>query len=87
MAVNRLLERGYDYDSTMDIDGDFVLRLNYNVFYDRFAKFCKDHNVSHEVLALPSFKRQLNKLCYCKCYNKPTSFLARDSFLCKRERL
>lgn len=38
MAVNRPIERGDDYDSTMDFDGDFVLRLNYNAFYDIFAK-------------------------------------------------
>jgi predicted nuclease with TOPRIM domain len=74
MAVNRLLDREYDYDSVVDSDGDYVLRLNYGAFYDRFVKFCKDYNVSHEVLPLASFKKQLSKLGYCKCFNKPTSF-------------
>jgi hypothetical protein len=74
MAVNRLLDRGYDYDSVIDSEGDFVLRLNYGAFYDRFVKFCKDHNVSHEVLPLASFKKQLSKLGCCKCFNKATSF-------------
>jgi hypothetical protein len=78
MAVNRLLERGYDYDAVMDGEGDFVLRLNYSAFYDRFVKFCREHSVSHEVLPLPSFKRQLSKLAYCKSYNKPTSFKDRE---------
>ncbi|ERI94377.1 hypothetical protein HMPREF1982_01013 [Clostridiales bacterium oral taxon 876 str. F0540] len=58
----------------MDFDGDFVLRLNYNAIYNIFAKFCKDPDVSHAVLPLPFFKRQLNKLSCCKYYNKPTSF-------------
>jgi hypothetical protein len=52
MAVNRLLDRGYDYDSVIDSDGDFVLRLNYGAFYDRFVRFCKDYNVAHEVEGL-----------------------------------
>jgi 5S rRNA maturation endonuclease (ribonuclease M5) len=86
MAVNRLLERDYDYDAVLDSDGDFVLRLNYGAFYDRFVKFCKDYNVSHEVLPLPSFKRQLAKLSYCKSFNKPTTFKDRDPGLEDRSR-
>jgi hypothetical protein len=74
MAVNSLLQKDYDYDAVMDGDGDFVLRLNYSAFYDRFVKFCKDHNVGHEVLPLASFKKQLDKLAYCKCFNKPVTF-------------
>jgi hypothetical protein len=74
MAVNRLLDKYYDYDMVLDSDGDHVLRLNYSAFYDRFVKFCKDHNVAHEVLPLASFKKQLNKLGYCKCFNKPVTF-------------
>ena len=80
MAVNRLIEREYDYDSVLDSEGDLVLRLNYGAFYDRFVKFCKDHNVAHEVLPLSSFKRQLSKLGCCKCYNKATSFKDRNGF-------
>jgi hypothetical protein len=56
--------RIFNYDAVLDSDGDFVLRLNYGAFYDWFVKFCKDYNVSHEVLPLPSFNRQLAKLSY-----------------------
>lgn len=78
MAVNRLLERSYDYDAVIDGDGDFVLRLNYIAFYDRFLKYCKEHNITHEVLPLASFKNQLKTLNFCKCYNKSTGFLIRE---------
>jgi hypothetical protein len=81
MAVNGLLQKDYDYDCVLDSEGDFVLRLNYNAFYDRFVKFCKDHNVAHEVLPLASFKKHLEKLGYCKSFNKPTAFKDRESGL------
>lgn len=74
MAANGLLVRGSDYDCVKDSDGELVLRLNYSVFYDRFLKYCKDYNVDHEILPLSSFKKQLSKMNYCKCYNKPTCF-------------
>lgn len=74
VAVSRLLGRGYDYDSFIDSDGDFVLGLNYGAFYDRFVNLCKDNNVFHEVPPFTSFKKQLSKLGYCKYFNKATSF-------------
>lgn len=74
MSVNNLLTKGVDYDSAKEIDGEKCLRLNYTVFYDRFIKYCKDYNVSHEILSLNSFKKQLKKMDYCLYYNKPMSF-------------
>ena len=77
MAANNELLRDIDYDVTLDSDGDFVLRLNYTSFYDRFVKYCREHNVTHEVLPLSSFKKQLSNMQYCKCYNKPVNFSVR----------
>lgn len=74
MAVNGELDDGVDFDSSKKVDGELCLRLNYTVFYDRFIKYCKDYNVSHEVLSLNSFKKQLQKMDYCLYYNKPMSF-------------
>jgi hypothetical protein len=77
MATNNELLRDIDYDAVLDLDGDFVLRLNYTSFYDRFVKYCREHNVTHEVLPLSSFKKQLSNMQYCKCYNKPVNFSVR----------
>lgn len=74
MAVNNELEKGVDFDTNYDSEGDFVLRLNYTAFYDRFLKYCREHSVEHDVLSLTSFKKQLSRMSYCKCYNKPVSF-------------
>jgi hypothetical protein len=74
MAANNELLRNIDYDAVKDFDGDFVLRLNYISFYDRFVKYCREHNVTHEVLPLSSFKKQLGNMQYCKFYNKPVNF-------------
>ncbi|MBU3188340.1 hypothetical protein K9O30_03040 [Clostridium bowmanii] len=78
MAANNELLRDIDYDAVVDLDGDFVLRLNYISFYDRFVKYCREHNVTHEVLPLSSFKKQLSNMQYCKCYNKPVNFSVRQ---------
>jgi len=78
MAANNELSRNIDYDAVLDLDGDFVLRLNYTSFYDRFVKYCREHNVTHEVLPLSSFKKQLSNMQYCKCYNKPVNFSVRQ---------
>ncbi|MCB2362006.1 hypothetical protein, partial [Clostridium estertheticum] len=78
MAANNELLRNIDYDAVLDLDGDFVLRLNYTCFYDRFVKYCREHNVTHEVLPLSSFKKQLSNMQYCKCYNKPVNFSVRQ---------
>ncbi|MGV8981874.1 hypothetical protein [Clostridium sp.] len=78
MAANSELLRDIDYDAVVDLDGDFVLRLNYISFYDRFVKYCREHNVTHEVLPLSSFKKQLSNMQYCKCYNKPVNFSVRQ---------
>ena len=78
MAANNELLRNIDYDAVLDLDGDFVLRLNYTSFYDRFVKYCREHNVTHEVLPLSSFKKQLSNMLYCKCYNKPVNFSVRQ---------
>ncbi|MBU3182537.1 hypothetical protein [Clostridium psychrophilum] len=78
MAANNELLRNIDYDTVLDLDGDFVLRLNYTCFYDRFVKYCREHNVTHEVLPLSSFKKQLSNMQYCKCYNKPVNFSVRQ---------
>lgn len=77
MAANNELLRNIDYDAFLDLDGDHVLRLNYTSFYDRFVKYCREHNVTHEVLPLSSFKKQLSNMQYCKCYNKPVNFSVR----------
>jgi 5S rRNA maturation endonuclease (ribonuclease M5) len=78
MAANNLLSKGIDYDAVVETDsGDHVLRLNYTSFYDRFVKYCREHNVTHEVLPLNSFKKQLSNMLYCKCYNKPVNFSVR----------
>ena len=77
MAANNELLRNIDYDAVLDLDGDFVLRLNYTCFYDRFVKYCREHTVTHEVLPLSSFKRQLSNMQYCKSYNKPVNFSVR----------
>ncbi|MBU3110190.1 hypothetical protein [Clostridium lacusfryxellense] len=78
MAANNELLRDIDYDAVLDLDGDFVLRLNYTCFYDRFVKYCREHNVTHEVLPLNSFKKQLSNMQYCKFYNKPVNFSVRQ---------
>ena len=77
MAANNELLRNIDYDAVLDLDGDFVLRLNYTCFYDRFVKYCREHTVTHEVLPLSSFKKQLSNMQYCKSYNKPVNFSVR----------
>ncbi|MCB2297898.1 hypothetical protein [Clostridium tagluense] len=77
MAANNELLRNIDYDAVLDLEGDFVLRLNYTSFYDRFVKYCREHNVTHEVLPLSSFKKQLSNMQYCKFYNKPVNFSVR----------
>jgi hypothetical protein len=78
MAANNLLSKGIDYDAVVETDsGDHVLRLNYTSFYDRFVKYCREHNVTHEVLPLSSFKKQLSNMQYCKSYNKPVNFSVR----------
>ena len=56
------------------VEGELCLRLNYTVFYDRFIKYCKDYNISHDILSLNSFKKQLRKMDYCLYYNKPGTF-------------
>lgn len=66
MAINDVLTSKCDYDTVMDKDGDFVLRLNYKAFYDRFLKYCKDNKIEHEVLQLESFEQQLSNMDYCK---------------------
>ncbi|WP_411681291.1 hypothetical protein [Clostridium thailandense] len=80
MAANGDLIQGADYSSAKDFDGDKVLRLNYTVFYDRFLKYCKDHNLDIEILTLGGFKKQISKMSYCKAYNKPTSFHVANTF-------
>jgi hypothetical protein len=77
MAANNELLRNIDYDAVMDLDGEFVLRLNYTSFYDRFVKYCREYNVTYEVMPLSSFKKQLSNMQYCKCYNKPVNFSVR----------
>lgn len=77
MAANNELLRNIDYDAVLDLDGEFVLRLNYTSFYDRFVKYCREYNVTHEVMPLSSFKKQLSNMQYCKCYNKPVNFSVR----------
>ena len=77
MAANNELLRNIDYDAVRDLDGDLVLRLNYTSFYDRFVKYCREYNVTHEVMPLSSFKKQLSNMQYCKCYNKPVNFSVR----------
>lgn len=72
-AVNQL-EKGVDFDTAKSSSGELCLRLNYNQFYDRFLKYCYDYKISHEVLPLASFKKQLQKMDYCLSYNKPVSF-------------
>lgn len=74
MAANDQLTKGVDFDTARETDGELCLRLNYTVFYDRFIKYCKDYNVGHDVLSLNSFKKQLRKMDYCLCYNKPVCF-------------
>jgi hypothetical protein len=74
MAANKHLHRGMDYDTAKDSSSDMCLRLNYTVFYDRFLKYCREHEVNQEVLNLSSFKKQLRKMDFCISYNKPTSF-------------
>ena len=39
--------------------------------------YCREHNVTHEVLPLSSFKKQLSNMKYCKSYNKPVNFSVR----------
>jgi len=81
MAANNELLRNIDYDAIRDSDGDLVLRLNYTSFYDRFVKYCREYNVTHEVMPLSSFKKQLSNMQYCKCYNKPVNFAVRTGNL------
>ncbi|WP_097027483.1 hypothetical protein [Clostridium peptidivorans] len=73
MAATGCIYEGIHYDIAKANEAD-VLRLNYLAFYDNFLKYCKDHNLSQEVLPLTSFKKQLSKSSYCLCYDKPTTF-------------
>jgi hypothetical protein len=74
MAANDQLAKTVDYDIAKESSGELTLRLNYTMFYDRFIKYCKDYNVSHEILSLNSFKKQLQKMDYCLSYNRPVCF-------------
>lgn len=74
MAANDQLVKNVDFDISKENNGEVTLRLNYTMFYDRFIKYCKDYNVSHEILSLNSFKKQLRKMDYCLSYNKPVCF-------------
>jgi hypothetical protein len=74
MAINGVLNQKCDYLAVMDKDGDFVIRLNYKAFYDRFLKYCKDNRIEHEVLQLDSFEQQLSNMDYCKASKKVLKF-------------
>jgi hypothetical protein len=74
MAANNFLHKGMDYDTAKDSSGERCLRLNYTLFYDRFLKYCREHEVNQETLNLSSFKKQLQKMDFCITYSKPTYF-------------
>lgn len=74
MAKEGILIRGIDYDTAVDSDGDYVLRLNYSKFYDRFIDYCKRKNREHHLLTLGQFKTLLRIQSYCKEYNRPVQF-------------
>jgi hypothetical protein len=76
MAINGAIYEGCDYESLLDRDGDFVLRLNYKAFYDRFLRYCKDNRIEHEVLQLDSFEQQISNMEYCKASKKVLKFKA-----------
>jgi 5S rRNA maturation endonuclease (ribonuclease M5) len=80
MAINNVLVNKCDYDAVMDKDGEFVLRLNYKAFYDRFLKYCKDNKIEHEVLQIESFEQQLSNMDYCKASKKGVKFKLNNSF-------
>jgi hypothetical protein len=79
MAEKGQLIKGVDFDSTKKVDDELCLRLNYTAFYDRFQKYCWDNKITHEVLSLKDFKKELQKKDYCLDYNKPVAFRTDDS--------
>lgn len=74
MAINSVIIDKCDYDTVIDKDGDFILKLNYKAFYDRFLRYCKDNRIEHEVLQLESFEQQLSNMEYCKASKKVMKF-------------
>lgn len=80
MAINNVLVNKCDYDAVMDKDGDYVLRLNYKAFYDRFLKYCKDNKIEHEVLQIESFEQQLSNMDYIKASKKGVKFKLNTGF-------
>ena len=74
MAGQGLLIIGTDYDTTVDSEGDLVLRLNYKLFYYKFMVYCMRNNAQHIVFSLSEFKQVLRTMTYCKCYNSPVGF-------------
>jgi hypothetical protein len=78
-TLNQMAEEGYlrkfvDYDATRKVDDEPCLRLNYTAFYESFKGYCRDNNISHEVLTLKAFKKELMKRDYCLYCSKPVSF-------------
>lgn len=74
MARDGLIIRGVDYNTIIDHDGDYVLRLNYCKFYDDFIDYCQEIEVEHPILDLKEFKILLRVQDYCKAYNRPVQF-------------
>lgn len=74
MAGEGLLIRGVDFNTIIDNDGDYVLRLNYARFYDKFMEYCSEKGVSHPIFTLKEFKTLLRIQSYCKDYSWPTQF-------------
>lgn len=74
MAREGLITRGVHYKAGIDAEGDYVLKLNYIAFYDRFIGFCRKSKAEHELFDLREFKLLLRIQKYCKAYNMPAWF-------------
>lgn len=74
MASEGLLIRGVDFNTIIDSDGDYVLRLNYGKFYDKFMEYCKENGVSHPIFTLKEFKTLIRTQNYCKDYSWPVQY-------------
>ncbi|WP_055665085.1 hypothetical protein [Desnuesiella massiliensis] len=85
MAKERLLVRGVDFNTIIDADRDYVLRINYGKFFDKFMDYCKERGVPHPIFTLKEFKTLLRTQSYCKEYNWPTQFYCKaESYVYKK---
>ncbi|WP_032121034.1 hypothetical protein [Clostridium amazonitimonense] len=74
MAFLEILIWKVHYDTYINEDGTYVLRINYNKCYDKILDYCKVHHINYPNLDIKAFKFTLKSKPYCLCYNAPAWF-------------